>query len=207
MIEFTRKCRKCGYYCLFNDLVTNNDCPFGKARLCKCCQKKYRKKHYKKNKEHELMLNKQYIDNNRTELNKKRNQRWKKKPEKLRNKYYKINYRKQKQKISYRLHNNLKSRIHRELKNFSSDKYYSSIKYLGMSIDEYKKFIENLWTEGMNWDNWGQGEGQWQIHHLIPLHTAEDEEELHILLNFSNTYPLWYDEHWETHRYLNRCGL
>lgn len=69
-----------------------------------------------------------------------------------------------------------------------------SLKYLGCSVDEYKKYIESKWKEGMRWTN--RGVTGWHIDHIIPLSKFElsNEEERFKAFNYKNTQPLWFRE-------------
>lgn len=81
-------------------------------------------------------------------------------------------------------------------------------KILGCSFEFFKEYIESLFSDGMNWSNQGGSiKGKWQLHHLMPLHTAEDSEELILLNHYTNFYPLWTEDHKMVHHYLNKCGL
>ena len=71
-------------------------------------------------------------------------------------------------------------RVRSSLKN----KNRKSCEYLGCSIIEYKKYIENQMTDDMTWENI-------HIDHTIPLrYNNPTEEELIKRLHFSNTAPM-----------------
>ena len=53
--------------------------------------------------------------------------------------------------------------------------------------DNIKDFFENLFTEGMSWDN----QGKWHIDHIIPLASATTYDEVIKLSHYSNLQPLW----------------
>jgi len=58
---------------------------------------------------------------------------------------------------------------------------------LGCSFEELKIHLENQFTEGMSWDNFGK----WHIDHVIPLSSACNEDEMLKLCKYENTQPLW----------------
>jgi len=58
---------------------------------------------------------------------------------------------------------------------------------LGAEIDVARKHIENLFSEGMTWDNMGE----WHIDHKIPLAAANNEDEVIKLCHYTNLQPLW----------------
>ena len=164
--------------------------------------KEYRKEYYRKNKDKAFEYNYEWVKNNR-EKHREYDKKWKEKNPEKRKQVVRENVAKRKHNKYYCFVNNLRTRVKSVLKN----KTKKTDKYLGMNYKEYKEYIEGLFYNGMSWENWGQGSGKWQIHHLIPLHTAEDEEELVHLLHYSNTIPLWFEDHLETHKYLTKAGL
>jgi hypothetical protein len=77
-----------------------------------------------------------------------------------------------------------------------SEKSKKQIEYLGCTIDEFKKHIENQFETGMNWDNYGE---VWQIDHVVPIKYAQDGltpslEDTIERLHWSNTKPLFSEE-------------
>lgn len=60
---------------------------------------------------------------------------------------------------------------------------------LGCTADEYKSHIENLFTEGMSWDNYGE----WHIDHKKPCASFDlsDPNQQEECFNYKNTQPLW----------------
>ena len=58
---------------------------------------------------------------------------------------------------------------------------------LGCTWDEFKRHIERQFTKGMSWDRLGE------IHldHIIPLATAQSEDDVIRLNHFTNIRPLW----------------
>ena len=58
---------------------------------------------------------------------------------------------------------------------------------LGCSYEEFKQHLENQFTEGMNWDNYGK----WHLDHIYPVSRAIDEQHLIKLNHYTNFQPLW----------------
>ena len=68
-------------------------------------------------------------------------------------------------------------------------------KYLGCSIEFFRKHIESLFQEGMSWRNYGDHRNDgWSIDHIIPVSkfNLNNEEELYKCFNYKNTQPLWW---------------
>ncbi|MEO8770487.1 MAG: hypothetical protein ABI402_10395 [Ferruginibacter sp.] len=57
--------------------------------------------------------------------------------------------------------------------------------YFGLDIENYRKWIELQFFEGLNWDNFGS---QWQFDHIVPVAYFDysDAEDLVLCWNFIN---------------------
>ena len=60
-------------------------------------------------------------------------------------------------------------------------------KLLGIKFPKLKIHLERQFTKGMTWSNYGK----WHIDHIIPLASANTEEELIKLCHYRNLQPLW----------------
>lgn len=91
-----------------------------------------------------------------------------------------------------RLKHNLRSRINHAIK--SNFKTGSAIDDLGCSIEFLKKYLENQFTHGMSWDNYGKT--GWSIDHIKPLDSFDltDRAQYLIASNYKNLQPLWATE-------------
>ena len=65
----------------------------------------------------------------------------------------------------------------------------SAVKDLGCHIEEFKLYIENQFTDGMTWENYGE----WELDHVIPLdyYNLEDRMEYLEAASYLNYQPLW----------------
>lgn len=97
--------------------------------------------------------------------------------------------------INFRLKKNLRSRLANAIKN--NHKSGSAIKNLGCSISELKIYLEFKFTDGMTWDNWGMGEGRWQIDHIKPLFKFDlsNSDQLKEVCYYTNLQPIWHKDH------------
>lgn len=95
-------------------------------------------------------------------------------------------------KLSTRVSNNLRSRLRTALKgNYKSG---SAVRDLGCAIDEFRKYIEGLWTPGMSWENYGKF--GWHIDHIVPLSSFDltDREQFLKACHYTNLQPLWAED-------------
>jgi hypothetical protein len=133
----------------------------------------------------------------RLEYQKKYNQKYYKE-----NKNFILEYAKEKQKDYrktnplYRIKSNLRRRMNRYLK-FKSK---STEEILGISYKEFIIFLENKFTEGMTIEKLGK---EIHIDHIIPLSSANNEEELYKLCHYTNLQPLWAKDNLEKSNKLN----
>jgi hypothetical protein len=85
------------------------------------------------------------------------------------------------------LRHRLKSFLSRRKLNCKIER--DDIEMFGCSPAELKLHLENLFVEGMSWDNYGfRG---WHIDHIIPLCSANTFEEAIKLNHYKNLQPLW----------------
>ena len=86
----------------------------------------------------------------------------------------------------FRLRHAINALINFHLKEGKSQ---SSIDYLGCTIQEYKTYLEPMFTLEMNWDNYGT---YWEIDHIKPIASFDlnIEENLYICFHYLNTQPL-----------------
>lgn len=69
---------------------------------------------------------------------------------------------------------------------------------VGLDKEEFKSYIQNKFTEGMSWDNYGK----WYLDHIIPLCNAKDENEALLLNHYTNLQPLWAEDNLRKNRKL-----
>lgn len=88
--------------------------------------------------------------------------------------------------IKFKIAGNLRNRLNLAIK------HGSAIDFLGCSIEEFQKYIENKFQPGMTWAN----HGDWHLDHIRPLNSFDllNTSELMIACHFSNFQPLWAAE-------------
>lgn len=95
----------------------------------------------------------------------------------------------------YRLCHNCSTVLRGHLKKNKLPKTGRTAEYIGTNDFEFlKSYLEMKFQPGMTWENWGKGEGKWNIDHIVPLASASNKEELIKLLHYTNLQPLWSEE-------------
>ena len=63
------------------------------------------------------------------------------------------------------------------------------LSYIGITIEEFRKWIEYQLTEGFTWDNYGS---HWEIDHVYPCSSFDltNEADKQICFNWKNMRPL-----------------
>jgi hypothetical protein len=146
-----------------------------------------RKEYYEKNKEKIKIKSKKYVRENR-EKYREYTRKWMEKDIEYYKKIKKKNMDDWRKKnphiIAWR------NSIHRLLKQFSKKKIGKTSELLGYSAIELKIHIENLFTEGMSWDNYGT----WHIDHIKPVISFSKDSHPSVVNALSNLRPLWKSE-------------
>lgn len=98
-----------------------------------------------------------------------------------------------KKKIQVRISASLSVRMRLALKNIGMKKTETATKILGCSKEYFLKYLENQFTEGMNWDNYGNGNDRWNIEHADPCCSFDltKIEEQRKCFHYSNLRPMW----------------
>lgn len=200
----TKVCSKCGVEKEICEFHKQNSNKSGYRASCKLCRKSEKEKNliYRKNNKEKVSkknimwlernpnymkeYHKKYNIENREKISEK-TKRWR---EKNKEKILEKERIKRKEKYEndkiFKVSHLLRSRINKIVK-FKRDK--SSKELLGCSIDEFLLYIEEKFTEGMCWDNYGYY--GWHIDHIVPLSSAKTKEEFLTLCHYTNLQPLW----------------
>jgi hypothetical protein len=108
-------------------------------------------------------------------------------------KEYNLNYynKRRKFEIYFRLCLNLRNRINIAIRN--NQKSGNTLKLIGCSIEFLKQHLENQFTKGMTWKNYGRGKNKWNIDHIKPCASFNltKESEQKKCFNYTNLQPLW----------------
>ena len=207
-------CSKCGEEKpLTSEYFYKRNTKFGWNKECKICKSNKNKIYREKNPEYYKKYGKEYREKNKNEIRKYIREYMKKyrgdneKHKKYQREYMKKymynekckNVRNDSRKkrynndILFKLKVIIRNSINRRITNKS--KSTTSEKILGCSIEDFKIYIENKFTEGMSWDNYGMF--GWHLDHIIPLSSAKTEEDVYRLNHYTNFQPLWAEENME----------
>jgi hypothetical protein len=127
---------------------------------------------YRKENADKLKLEKsQYTKNNRPKVNARQSK-----------------YNKQRRAVDplYRLTRNTRNMV---LRYMANGKCMRTQEIIGCTYEELKLHIEQQFTEGMTWENYGIN--GWHIDHIKPLAMASTEEDIIALNHYTNLQPLW----------------
>ena len=213
-----KKCNKCLIEKPINEFNNHKGGKYGVMGRCKLCRRLYTKMYREENKEKEAIRHINYrnknidkikerssifYEKNKLKINKKRKEykllnydkvnlqlkiageKWRSK-----NKSYQSD-RKQTDYI-YRIRINLTCRINRFFKYSKMTKNCKTMDIIGISIDGFREHLKSKFTEVMSFDNYGKR--GWHIDHIIPLSSANTEEEVIKLCHYTNLQPLWWDD-------------
>ena len=107
----------------------------------------------------------------------------------LNNKGYMNNYNKNRKANDpcYKLRMYLRSRLNKAVRGIV--KQGSAVKDLGCTIEFFKDYIENKFTELMSWENYGE----WELDHIIALSKFDltDPLQFRQACHYTNLQPLW----------------
>jgi hypothetical protein len=167
-------------------------------------KRKYHKQYYLKNKEKENLRTKKFrednlekvkeiqrssskkIRENDPEKHRKKTMEWRKN-----NPKYNVEYNKNRKKVDevFNLKTVMRSRIKSFLKLKNITKQNKTFDIVGCTPQYLKEYIESKFIDGMNWSN--HGLYGWHIDHIIPLSSANTEDEIYKLCHYTNLQPLW----------------
>jgi hypothetical protein len=152
-------------------------------------------------KEHRKKISKEYRDKNKEDLSDKKKKYYIENKDKI--KYNKILNKdkialKKKDRMKndtlYALSISLRSSISNSIKRSGFYKNSKSEDILGCSFNEFKIYLESKFEDWMTWENRGLYNGElnygWDIDHIIPISSAETEEDLIKLNHYTNLQPL-----------------
>jgi hypothetical protein len=99
---------------------------------------------------------------------------------------------KRKTDIIYKLKSNLRRRLYNAIKN--NQKVGSAVRDLGCPIKFFKDYIEDMFHDGMSWENWGP---YWELDHIKELWEFDliDVAQFKEAFHYTNYQPLTIPQH------------
>jgi hypothetical protein len=156
---------------------------FGKAALCKLCNREKDKLRWKKlsreDKDIKNKLAREYYSKKRLHSPTFR------KEDKVKARIRKKNYRISNELVQ--LKETVRQRIYKYLKKSGYNKNLKTFEIVGTTPEKLKEHIGNQFSDGMSWSN----HGEWHIDHIVPLSSAKNESDLYKLFHYTNLQPLW----------------
>jgi len=167
-------------------------------KKCKYCYNKHKKKPTpEQREEYNKRRREHYYENQEEE--KERSKLWKKNNrDKVieYNREYKKSYEKNRIKNDplYMVKRSVRNLIKCSLYQRKFTKNSRTFEILGCSYQEFMEHIESQFEDWMNWDNYGLYNGEercgWEYDHIVPISSAQCEEDIIRLNHYSNIQPL-----------------
>lgn len=160
----------------------------GLTSRCLVCLNKKSLERYYNNREKCLKDNKKWREENKEKYSQKRKKTNKKRRKKIRE-YERLYYANN---PSARIAKNLRVRLSNLIK--GRIKIGSAIKDCGCSVKELKDYFQSKFETGMTWENYGNGEGKWNIDHIIPLSKFDltNREDFLKACHYTNLQSMWW---------------
>lgn len=184
-----------------------------KGRLCKSCyskryksDKEYLKQYRIDNNDSLKQKQKEFRENNKELVAERKRKYWdslspEKKAEinaRKKELYHKNGHKENKRKYVnnkletdpfFKLKFNLRVLIRNGINRNFSKRSKKTSEILGCTFEEFKIYLESKFDENMNWGNQGT---YWHLDHIIPISSAQTEEEVYKLNHYTNFQPLYW---------------
>jgi hypothetical protein len=194
-----KNCNKCNEVKSYEFFSKHKSYKDGYQTTCKSCINKNTKLYYLKNKEKIKEYSKKYQKKSIKKKeytkkyylkNKEYHNEYSKKHQKENKEYYNEYYKnRRKNDSTFKFKCNVRCLISysfkRGINQFRKNAKTEDI--LGCTIEEFRDYISLKFTKGMSFDN----HGKWHLDHIIPLASAETEEDILRLNHYTNFQPLW----------------
>jgi len=215
-----KKCNKCNIEKNFSQFHKKKSAEDGYVGICKSCKKIYdqeyrrlnmeriklnKREKYQENKADILSKQKKYKEINSNRI--KEYQKRYRDTNKEKKKEYQIAYRiknrnrrneylskRKKEDVLFNITCNIRISINNSFRRLGFSKNSKTEKILGCSFENLKEYLESKFEPWMTWENKGLYNGElnygWDIDHIIPLSSANTEEDIIKLNHYTNLQPL-----------------
>jgi hypothetical protein len=178
----TKICSKCGEEKILTEYPKDKTKKDGYRPNCKVCNRKYFKTKRLENPELLAKKLREFYEKN---PNKRKEYR-----ENYKSRKHEQRKERRKTDVIFSLTNNIRCRLAKYLKTLNITKRNKTFDIIGCSPYDLKEHLEKQFVSGMTWEN----RNEWHIDHIIPLSSAQTEEELYKLCHYTNLQPLWAEE-------------
>lgn len=198
-------CSKCGEEKELEEFHKDSRLQSGRCSQCKTCKGKYDKYYRHKNKDKLKAYFREHYNANKDRIQACNRERYRANKHLLAE-YYRKYYQENRGKIReykrkykrerwasdpmFALKERCRARTRLALNGQGFSKNATTKDFLGCNYEELVQHLESLFTDGMSWANMGH----WHIDHIVPLASAETEEELLTLCHYTNLQPLWAED-------------
>lgn len=202
-----KRCPKCAQYKSEDNFVKDKSRKDGLHPHCNECRKVYKKISREKNKKKRSEYMKKYYQDNRDVLLErsknyqmsdeqkknaiKKSLEWKKNnPDKIKEYKYGSSQRK--------IRTHLSKMFAKKIKKNGKGTCQIMEEYLGYTLQELYDHLESQFEEGMNWDNYGSGDGKWCIDHRTPdswfNYSSYEDYDFRKCWSLDNLKPMWFEK-------------
>lgn len=105
-----------------------------------------------------------------------------------------LSMRKRREDPIIKFNHSISSLIRMGFKSTRFDKRSKTQDILGFTYNEFRTYLESKFEPWMNWENRGKYNGEfnygWDVDHIIPLSSAQTEEDVIRLNHYTNLQPL-----------------
>lgn len=178
----TKICSKCGEEKILTEYPKDKTKKDGYRPNCKVCNRKYFKTKRLENPELLARKLREFYEKN---PNKRKEYR-----ENYKSRKHEQRKERRKTDVIFSLTNNIRCRLAKYLKTLNITKRNKTFDIIGCSPYDLKEHLEKQFVSGMTWEN----RNEWHIDHIIPLSSAQTEDELYKLCHYTNLQPLWDEE-------------
>ena len=209
-ITYTEKqCTVCKKTKTLGDFYVSTNSKDGVRAQCKKCvsqdakerhlanpeKRRERGRVYRENNPKKVKRSRKEWEKNNPDKNKENKKKWKEdNPEYYREYSREWGKERRKNDPMFALNQNISRGIRLSLRSKKNGAHWEDL--VGWTVEECKAHLESLFTEGMTWNNYGNGKYQWSLDHRIPISkwniTSVECQELKDCWSLDNLQPLWH---------------
>ena len=193
-----KKCSTCKTEKPLSDFSKNKRAKDGLQYYCRDCHTIYVRQYQRDNKEHVLNRIKKWVKNNPEKRKKNVKNYYEKNKEQIKERHVIYQNKRYKTDVGFKIRLNLANRINDVLKRKNVKKNCGTLIYLGITMEEFKKYLEKQFYpnsktgEMMTWEN----RNKWHLDHIIPCSSYDLKkiEAQKKCFHYTNLRPLWAED-------------